>query len=78
MLRYHGQADTLIMTNANTAQSLKAQAASDAWFAREVVRRARLLGHNVRVEGPTFEVEISCERLGRDGWTVEQVQEAAS
>lgn len=58
--------------------ALQAKADTDSWFAREIVRRATILGADVDGEGPHFRIVRAAEFLGRDGWTVSQVQMAAA
>lgn len=62
----------------DTAETLKREAERSGWFKAEIERRARFLGCNVDVEGPHLRWVIAAEFLGRDGWTVEEVQGAAS
>jgi hypothetical protein len=62
----------------NTSEQLKMEAERSEWFKDEIERRARILGANVDAEGPHFRWVRAAEYLGRQGWTVEQVQEAAA
>lgn len=59
-----------------TTKDLKEAAATNPWFASELVRRAKRLGCDVTAEGPHFTVEVAAEFL--DGWTVGDIQQAAS
>jgi hypothetical protein len=65
----------------DTTQALREAAESDSWFRAEVVRRALRLGASpaqIDGEGPHFRYIYATYYLGREGWTVADVQMAAA